>query len=503
MIFDQKRSPVDENLFRRIGRLPVVDILSKIVVITGWLMVFHRGSPCAWIFFTSAKGDTMRTVRLIMGGLVWMIIAMLFIPPGIPAQDFEQTDRFRKEELDQMLAPIALYPDSLIAQILMASTYPLEVVQADRWMQQNKTLTGDALNDALKEKSWDPSIKSLCHFPDVLFAMSDKLDQTSKLGDAFLIQKEDVMATIQELRRKAETQGNLKTTNEQKVIHEADAIRIEPVVRQVVYVPVYDPLYVYGPWWYPAYPPYYWYYPPGVIITGGFISFGPRFFIGIDLFSWSWFDWHRHYIYINVHKARRFHRFRHKHDSDRYFWRHNPVHRRGVAYRDRRTSERFGKRPYRRTSPGPEIRGYPPRDHKARVVGPSRNSIKRREPADVSRIRTEHERIQRTQEIREKADMSQVRTVRERIQRTQEPRVRTGALRTKPEGKKLRIPEGRRDTPFHGVGNGSFERRASERGIQSRQGGGMSHQRGNLQPWGGGSRSSGHGGGRQGGGFRK
>ena len=164
----------------------------------------------------------MRAARLIMRGLAWMIIAMLFIPPGIPAQDLEQpeqTDRFRKEELDQMLAPIALYPDSLIAQILMASTYPLEVVQAERWMQQNKTLTDDALDDALKEKSWDPSIKSLCHFPDVLFAMSDKLDQTSKLGDAFLDQNDDVMATIQELRRKAETQGNLKTTKEQKVIH--------------------------------------------------------------------------------------------------------------------------------------------------------------------------------------------------------------------------------------------------------------------------------------------
>ena len=478
-------------------------------------------------FSKSAKGDTMRAARLIMRGLAWMIIAMLFIPPGIPAQDLEQpeqTDRFRKEELDQMLAPIALYPDSLIAQILMASTYPLEVVQAERWVQQNKTLTGDALDDALKEKSWDPSIKSLCHFPDVLFAMSDKLDQTSKLGDAFLSQNDDVMATIQQLRRKAETQGNLKTTKEQKVIHEEDAIRIEPAVRQVVYVPVYDPLYVYGPWWYPAYPPYYWYYPPGVIITGGFITFGPRFFIGIDLFSWSWFDWHRHYIYIDVHKARRFHRFHHRHDSDRYFWRHNPVHRRGVAYRDRRTSERFRKRPYRRSPPGPEMRGYPVRDNKTRAVEPSRNSIKRRELADVSRIRTERERVQRTEERRKKADVSRVRTERERIQRTDERRKKADASRirterkriqrtderrkkagvpgARPERKKLQIPEGR-NTPFHGVGNGSFERRASERGIQSRQGGDTRHQGGNLQRQGGGSRSSGQGSGRQGGGFRR
>jgi hypothetical protein len=469
-------------------------------------MLFHMGSPMRLDFSRSAKGDTMRAARLIMRGLVWMIIAMLFIPPGIPAQDFEQpeqTDRFRQEELDQMLAPIALYPDSLIAQILMASTYPLEVVQAERWMQENKTLTGDTLDDALKEKSWDPSIKSLCHFPDVLFAMSDKLDQTSKLGDAFLSQKDEVMATIQELRRKAETQGNLKTTKEQKVIHEEDAIRIEPADQRVVYVPVYDPLYVYGPWWYPAYPPYYWYYPPGVIITGGFIGFGPRLFIGIDLFAWSWFDWHRHYIYIDVHKARRFHRFPDRHyTQQRFFWRHDPVHRRGVAYRDRRTSERFGTRPYPRTSPGPEMRGYPVRDRKTIAVEPSRNSVKPRQPADVSRIRTDRERIQRTQDPRKKVDVPQVKMDRGRIQRTQERQERSGAPRVRPERKKLQIPEGR-NTPFHGVGNGSFERRASERGIQSRQGGATKHQGGNVQPWGGGSRSSGHGSGRQGGGFRR
>jgi uncharacterized membrane protein YgcG len=457
-------------------------------------------------FSSSAKGDIMRAVRLIMQGVAWMIMAMLFMPPAMPAQDFEQpeqTDRFTKEELDQMLAPIALYPDSLIAQILMASTYPLEVVQAERWMKQNKTLTGDALDDALKEKSWDPSIKSLCHFPDVLFAMSDKLDQTSKLGDAFLDQEDEVMATIQELRRKAEIQGNLKTTKEQKVIHDADAIRIEPANPRVVYVPVYDPFYVFGPWWYPAYPPYYWYYPPGVMITGGFISFGPRFFIGIDLFSWTWFDWPRHHIYIDVHRARRFNRFPDRqYTQHRFFWRHDPVHRRGVAYRDRRTSERFGTRSHPRTAPGQEMRGYPVRDRKTRRVEPSKNSIKPREPAGMSRIRTEHERIQRTETIRKKADVPQVRMERERIQRSEEQRKRSSALRARPDTKKLRVPESR-DTPFQGLGNGSFERRASERGIQSRQGGGMSHQGGNLRSGGGGARSGGHGGLRQGGGFRK
>ncbi|MDH4233025.1 MAG: DUF3300 domain-containing protein, partial [Nitrospirota bacterium] len=162
----------------------------------------------------------MRAVQMILSGLALMIIAMLMLPPATAAQDPgqpEQDGRFKKEELVQMLAPIALYPDSVIAQMLMASTYPLEIVEAERWLRQNKELKGDALDNALKEKTWDPSVKSLCHLPDVLFAMSEKLDQTRKLGDAFLIQQDEVMAAIQELRRKADEQGNLKTTGEQKV----------------------------------------------------------------------------------------------------------------------------------------------------------------------------------------------------------------------------------------------------------------------------------------------
>jgi uncharacterized protein DUF3300 len=454
-------------------------------------------------FSPSAKGGTMKASTLIIRGLAWMIIALLFIPPGISAQDFEQPeqiDRFRQEELDQMLAPIALYPDSLITQILMASTYPLEIVQAERWVEQNKTLTGDALDDSLKEKSWDPSIKSLCHFPDVLFAMSDKLDQTSKLGDAFLSQNDDVMTTIQQLRRKAESQGNLKTTKEQRVIHDEDAIKIEPANRQVVYVPVYDPRYVYGPWWHSAYPPYYWYHPPGVIITGGFITFRPHFFVGIDFLSWSWFDWHRHYIYVNVHKARRFHNFRQRHDSGRYFWRHNPVHRRGVAYRNKRTREQFGQKLSRRSAPGTKMGGYPIKRQKTKTVEPSRNSNKRRKQVDVSRARTERQRIQRTEKRRDKVDVSRRRvgreriqriekrrdktdvsrgrTVHKRVQRTENRRESTGAPGARPERNKLQIPKSQ-NSPLHGFGKKSFERK--ERGIQSRQGRDTRHPSGNRQ----------------------
>jgi hypothetical protein len=399
------------------------------------------------------KGDAMRTATIIMRGFAWIIIAMLVMPAGIPAQDAgepEQADRFKKEELAQMLAPIALYPDSLIAQILMASTYPLEVVEAERWLRQNKNLKGDELDNALQEKTWDPSVKSLCHFPDVLIAMSDKLDQTRKLGDAFLSQEDDVMATIQELRRKAQDQGNIKTTKEQQVIVEQGDISIEPANPEVVYVPVYDPLYVYGPWWYPAYPPYYWYYPPGFVITGGFISFGPGIFIGIGLFSWCWFDWHAHHIYIDIHKTRRFHKHHGKRDFDRHVWRHDPRHRRGVAYRDMRTSERFGVKPPRMLPASPETRGYPGSGIERQDVKPSQRPIERREGADRPRVMTEQERIQRTP---------------------------------------------RRETPFGGIGDGSFERRAGQRGGESRRSGEIRRPGGETRQQGGGPRGSGKGGG--------
>ena len=401
----------------------------------------------------------MKVVKIYRHVLSWMIIVMLMIPPGIMAQDTGQTEqpaKFKKEELAQMLAPIALYPDSLLSQVLMASTYPIEVVEAERWIKKNKNLKGDELDKALQEKAWDASVKSLCHFPEVLYAMSDKLDQTTKLGDAFLSQQDDVMDAVQELRRKAQEQGNLKTTKEQKVIVEEEVIKIEPANPQVIYVPIYDPLYVYGPWWYPAYPPYYWYYPPGAVIAGGFIGFGFGIALGIGISSWCWFDWHHHYIDRDIRRTGRFHRFDRR-DIDRHIWRFEPGHRKGVAYRDRATSERFGARPSRVSPASPETRGYPARSFERKAVEPSRGPIERREGIGTPRIKPERERIQRTPV---------------------------------------------RDTPFRGIGDGSFERKAGERGSESRRsteirrpGGEIRRQGGDMRQQGGGLRDSGRGGG--------
>ena len=154
--------------------------------------------------------------------MLWLFATLMLSPWSAPAmaQGSASAALFRSEELDQLVAPIALYPDSLLAQVLMASTYPLEIVSAARWVKANAKLQGQALDDALQAQTWDPSVKSLAVFPEVLTMMNEKLDWTQKLGDAFLAQQTDVMNAIQRLRSKAQAQGNLKTTKEQKVIVE-------------------------------------------------------------------------------------------------------------------------------------------------------------------------------------------------------------------------------------------------------------------------------------------
>jgi hypothetical protein len=225
----------------------------------------------------------------------FIIICLAFAIP-ISAQD-SPTKKFKQEELDQMLAPIALYPDSLLTQIFMASTYPIEVVQADRWLQKNKKLKGDDLKAALDKQTWDISVKALVSFPDVLDMMNDKLDWTQNLGDAFLAQQKDVMDTVQRLRKKAAQAGNLKNTQQQDIKNDGDVIMIQPANPQVIYVPVYDPTVIYGTWWYPAYPPYPVYaYPPGA----AFFTFSMGVVIGASWYGWNHgCNWHGGTIIVN------------------------------------------------------------------------------------------------------------------------------------------------------------------------------------------------------------
>jgi uncharacterized membrane protein YgcG len=206
------------------------------------------------------------------------------------------------EQLQQLVAPIALYPDSLVAQILAASTFPEQVVEADRWVQSNPNLKGDALGQAVNNMSWDASVKALCAFPDVLGNMDKNLSWTSSLGDAYYNQPNDVMDAVQAMRQKAETAGNLKSTPQQTVTAQGPTIVIQPAQPDVVYVPAYNPWVVYGapivawPGWYPY---------PGIWFGGGpFLSFGVGFGIGwFGGFGWGWghwgFDWHNHWVTYN------------------------------------------------------------------------------------------------------------------------------------------------------------------------------------------------------------
>lgn len=246
--------------------------------------------------------------------LIAFLTLLLAAPTATFAQGSGASGTFTQEELDQMIAPIALYPDSLLAQILVAATFPNEVVEADQWVRQNEGLSGDTLNAALDQKDWDLSVKALVPFPKVLDMMSDKLEWTQRLGDAFLAQQNDVMNTVQSLRAKAYAQGNLKSTDRQKVVVKGDSYVIEPVDPQIVYVPVYNPTVVYGSWWYPAYPPYAYnpYYPsyvydpyytvPG-LVTAGVFGFAAGIAVG-SAWNWGWghWDWHHHDIYVNSHR---------------------------------------------------------------------------------------------------------------------------------------------------------------------------------------------------------
>jgi hypothetical protein len=235
------------------------------------------------------RGPLYRSVALIAA------LSLVVPPPSFsqpsPAAAGDSTTVFNAEQLDALLAPIALYPDALLAQVLMATTYPLQVVAASRWLDDpaNKNLAGDALAQALVSQAWDPSVKSLMPFPQVLAMLNDKLDWTQQLGYAFATQQADVMNSVQRLRQQAQAAGYLKTTEQQTVVVEKTTIVIQPANPQTVYVPVYNPTVVYGVWPYPAYPPVYYPPPPGYVVGNAFVA-GLAFATGVAVVGslWGW-----------------------------------------------------------------------------------------------------------------------------------------------------------------------------------------------------------------------
>ncbi len=259
--------------------------------------------------------------------------------------------------LDQMLAPIALYPDPLLAQILMAATYPLEIVEAHRWLQDsdNAGSSGDALVAALTKQPWDPSVKSLVAFPQILAMMDGNLDWTERLGDAFLADQAAVSDAIQRLRLRAASAGTLNSTQQEVVTTTPQDITIEPAMQDDVYVPVYNPQQAYGAWPYPGYPPYYFPDYFDDVIVGG-IGFGwIRVTRVAPLWGWGRWDWPRHQIDID---RGRFGELNGHHVPTTDIWQHDPDHRHGVAYRNPQVQARFAASA-RVPEATRELRGFP------------------------------------------------------------------------------------------------------------------------------------------------
>jgi hypothetical protein len=312
-----------------------------------------------------------RVFRSVARPLGLLTVLLAFVALG--AEESAPAKTFKPEELEQIVAPIALYPDSLLAQVFMASTYPLEIVEAARWSKEHPDVKGDAVPKEMEKQSWDPAVKSLVNFPDVLTMMNEKLDWTQKLGDAFLAQQKDVMDAVQRLREKAMKEGNLKSSKEQTVKTEAapegaatsTIVIIEPADPQVVYVPTYNPTVVYGAWPYPAYPPYY-YYPPAYVPGAAFFSFSFGVMVGAGM--WGGCNWGHSDIDINVNNYNKFNNINVDNtnignrgdgvgnrgdsvgnrggtgvNSNNQKWQHNPDHRKGVQYRDSASQQKFGK----------------------------------------------------------------------------------------------------------------------------------------------------------------
>lgn len=423
--------------------------------------------------------------------LLLPVAVSLACVPIVSAQPYQPPEysvqtqvTFAQQELDRMLAPIALYPDSLLSQILIAATYPLEVEQAARWSRANPGLHGDQAVRAVAQEDWDPSVKSLVGFPQILAMMDAKSDWTERLGDAFLAQEPQVMDTVQNLRQRAYAAGNFRSDDQIRVVPQDGAIVVEPMNPEIVYVPYYDPMVVYGAWWWPS-PPVYWspwygYYAPR---PGFYLSWGSGIRVASGFFFGA-FDWPRRYTRV-VHVNNYYYYNRtagvyrqggdHAYTRNTYAapgaWQHNPTHRRGAQYRDPGVSSRFaaGNSPTTqtttRTARPPEARTF---DSGRNVATEPRIRIDERAAAAHQRAiqprveyrgdeRRRQETVNRIETPAEsRVDLDRRNSVRvdngsgNRVESQREIRreVRTNERREAPaQAERVRAPEVRREVP--------------------------------------------------------
>jgi hypothetical protein len=420
----------------------------------------------------------MKNSKYLLWGLLFFFILGFSPLNGVHAQEnaasqdnaapANQAKKAPPDEarLAQLLAPIALYPDQVLMQMLVASTYPLEIVEAARFVKEHPELKDEALDKALEKERWDVSVKSLCHFPTVLESMDKNLEATKELGEIFLENQKAVMDMIQTLRAKAKEHGNLKSTEEQKVVEKEQTIIIEPAQPDVVYVPTYSCSYVYGPWWYPSYPPYVWYPPPpsfrfvAGVVVGAALSHG-----------WYHANWARGRVDVNVNRNVNVNVNRAR--AQRQAWRFNPEHRKGVAYNRRDLRQRYGQVDRAAVKKNLQSRGYQPRMNQQTRQAVKKEMANRR-PAGQRGGGTYNapQRQQRAQQIKQKAQ--------------QRPNV------TRPSTNQQRAP--RTTTPrsnsFNVSGSRSQAYRSSARGRTSRN---YSRSRSYSRPRSGGARRGGGG----------
>ncbi len=296
---------------------------------------------------------------------------------GVPvasAQEWQvrpvlQAEAYTVAELEQLVAPIALYPDVLLSTVLIAATYPLEIVQAARWSRDHPGLRGEAAVAAVTDRDWDPAVKALVAFPEVLDQLDTALDWTQALGDAFLFQESDVMDAVQELRLRAADTGHLRSDEHVRVVHTERTVIVEPVRERVVYVPWVDTRVVYGPWWHPYHPPVRWaapvHYRPGR--TGLYWSSGFAVSSGLFFTQVAWPQRHVLVVQVPVYVYPSHRRPRPAHYVPGQRWRHAPRHRRGVAYAHPQVQQRYAASPRVRAStrstarsPDTRLRATPP-----------------------------------------------------------------------------------------------------------------------------------------------
>jgi len=285
-------------------------------------------------------------------------------PPPLPPPDQALTPN----QLDDLVAPVALYPDQLLSQVLVAATYPLEVVQAGQWLQRNPGLQGPALTQAAQQQNWDASVQALVMFPDVLKRLNDDITWTTNLGNAFLAQQQDVMDAVQRMRARAQQAGKLGSTPQERVVNGTQSgrpvIEIVPVDPNILYVPLYDPLWIWGPAvWYP-YPGWWW--PPRSVIVGGW-GFGFGMGINVGFFfgfgwhgwgGWGWYPgWGARTVFVNntfIHQYN-FNTRNIVNVHGTAAWVHDPAHRMGVPYSRPQLNQQYRATARQNIAPRPSV----------------------------------------------------------------------------------------------------------------------------------------------------